>query len=137
MFFNYEKYLSHDFSPDYWSDEGITAASTLLAGFSEEDWGMLAKSWSSKPKEWKVRCAETIDSAPSSVVVEVLLAMLHDVDADVVIAAADSLRSMPRPALRISKQRVDHLLNLRDQSGPIVKAVLDDFIKQLVRSDKE
>lgn len=129
MFSSYEEYLNYDFSLDYWSDEGISAACGLLNSFSGEDWETLGKSWRSKTKEWKVRCAETIDSHTTSLVREVLLGMLEDKDPDVVIAAVDSLKHMSRVELNVSPVTMARIVSLRDSSGPVVKAVLDDFIK--------
>lgn len=130
MFSRYEEYLNYDFSPDYWSDEGITIASAQLNKFSEEDWITLSRSWADKSTEWKVRCAETLDAPFLAEAIKVLLAMLHDADSNVVIAAADSLRSMPHSAIQLSPSSIDQLIELRERSGPVSKAVLNDFINR-------
>lgn len=130
MFSEYEDYLSQDFSINFWSDEGICAACEILNKFSNEDWDALAQRWHSNTNEWKVRFAETLDSHSSQLVMEILLQMLEEDDNDVVIAAADSLRSLTQTELKISPATLERIVILRDRSGMAVKTVLADFIKR-------
>lgn len=131
MFAEYEDYLRQDFSINFWSDEGICAACEILSKFSDEDWNTLAQRWRGNTNDWKVRCAETIDSHSSQLVMEILLDMLEEADSDVVVAAADSLRSFTQAELRIPPATLERIFILRDRSGIAVKAVLSDFTKRI------
>lgn len=130
MFSEYEDYLNQDFSTNFWSDEGIDASCEILSKFSAEDWIALASKWREKTNNWKVRCAETIDSYPSHLVMDILLDMLGEDNADVIIAAADSLRSLTQAELRIPETTLERIVILRDRSGVAVKRVLSDFIER-------
>ncbi len=130
MFAEYDECLSLDCSIDFWSDVGICDAWEILSKFSDEDWNTLSHRWRENSNEWKVRCAETIDSHSSQLVIEILLGMLEDEDSDVVIAAADALRSLTHAELRIPPATLDRIVLLRDRSGIVVKTVLSDFIKR-------
>ncbi|WBS01538.1 hypothetical protein OU994_25190 [Pseudoduganella sp. SL102] len=131
MFSEFEDYLRQGFSISFWSNEGISEACGILNKFPVEDWGALAKRWRDNTDIWKVRCAETLDSQPSQIVLEILLDMLEEDDEKVVVAAADSLRSLSQGELKIPPATLERIVILRDRSGVAVKAVLSDFIKRI------
>lgn len=130
MFEEYCNYLDEDLPVDYWSDLGICAACALLSAFSEGEWSRLAQEWRTKSAVWKERCAQTIDAYCSPLVMAILLDMLEDEDDRVVVAAADSVRSMALAQVPISPAIVARLAALRDRSGIVDKIVLSALIKR-------
>ena len=136
MFSGYNEYLLSDFSADYWSDEGISIAVSLLNTFSEADWQELTSVWRNMPTAWKVRCAETIDSYASAIVDSILVDMLQDGDPDVVVAAADSLRSMTKTTFELSAEDFQRISAIRDSAGPVVRIVLGNFLQKAAAGEK-
>jgi len=67
MFSELDDYISYDFLTDCWYDEGAGIASTMIPGFDNQAWGVQTEQCISQPTTWQ----------------------------DVVVAAADSLRSKP------------------------------------------
>lgn len=131
MFSEFDRYLCQEFSISFWSNEGISEACEILNKFSVKDWYSLAARWRDNTDVWKVRCAETLDSQPSQLALEILLDMLEEDDGNVVIAAADSLRSLSQGKLKIPPATLERIVILRDRSGVAVKAVLSDFIRRI------
>ena len=121
---SYKEYLLSELLEDYWSDEGISIAVSLLNTFSEADWEELTSVWRNMPSAWKVRCAETIDSYPSAIVESILVGMLRDGDPDVIVAAADSLRSMMKTTFELPSEDFQRISAMRDSAWPVVKIVL-------------
>lgn len=60
QFDDFDKYLTSDFSDDYWSDEGIGFAVEKLSAFTREDWSRLKNESNNRSVEWVIRCAETL-----------------------------------------------------------------------------
>ena len=131
MFSSYKEYLSSEFLADYWSDEGISIAASLLDTFSAADWKELASVWQNMPKTWKVRCAETIDSHRSAVVESILVSMLQDGEPDVIVAAVDSLSSTGKTTFELSAKDIQGISEIRDSAGPVVRIVLGNFLQKV------
>lgn len=131
VFREFDDYLSSEFGPDYWSDEGISHAAHLLIAFSDRDWQALASEWRARSTGWKVRCAEAIDSHSSPVVRSILIEMLESPEQEVVVAAADSLRFDPGRIDGIAELARHRIADIRDTAGPATKAVLSDFFKRI------
>jgi hypothetical protein len=135
MFLQYDQYLSRHHSCDYWSDEAIIIATSLLSRFSKEDWAELLEKWNGKSPEWKVRLAETIDPTivfqQTDIVQSILFEMLGDDHIDVVIAAADTLRSDLSSSLEaVPDGDLDRISRVRDQGGPVARIVLTEFLQK-------
>lgn len=127
MFSEYREYLNCDFSPNYWHDEGITQAGLMLGKFSPRDWQILSEAWQREAVDWRVRCAQTLDENLPEHGAAILRAMLDDGDRNVVVAAADALRSWPSPFTPDGEIDSERLEQIRDASGPVDGAVLTDF----------
>jgi hypothetical protein len=111
-------------------------AVSLLNTFSGADWQELTGAWRNMPTAWKVRCAETIDSYPSAIVESILVGMLQDGDPDVVVAAADSLRSMTKTTFELSAEDFQRISAIRDSAGPVVRIVLGNFLQKVAAREK-
>ena len=95
MFERYQEYLETDFSDDYWSDECIGIAIEILGKFLPEDWISLSNSWRCQSRNWKIRCAETLDGGLTDPGFAILLSMARDSDEELVMIALESLGSFP------------------------------------------
>jgi hypothetical protein len=131
VFSEFDEYLSLEFLTDYWYDEGMGIASDMLAGFDFHAWLELKEACVCRPISWQVRCAEVMDSSTDSMSVEVCVKLLCSLEEDVIVAAADSLRSMSAPHVpEVALERVKALL---PKASPPVKLVLGDFLARCQR----
>lgn len=126
MFAEFDDYLHLELLVDYWYDEGLGIASALLSRFDEQDWTELKKVCASRAREWQVRCAEVLDLTDHPVSTEVLIGLLASSNDDVVVAAADSLRSKRDFQLHVNS--IERLTNLSRQGSAPVRAVLDSLL---------
>lgn len=131
MYIKFRGYLSREFSVDYWSDVGIEIATEILAGFTDANWIDLQRECKDMPAEWRIRCAETIDSSPSNFVPLILLELLNDAEADVVVAAADALRCLDNVAIELSKNDFERISQLSIASSPVVRKILEIFLQKI------
>jgi len=93
MFEKYSAYLDGDFSVDYWSDEGISYATTFLEKFTDSDWDSLKRIIHYKPVPWMIRCAETLGDVGGIISFDVLLELIAVESDEVKISALDSINS--------------------------------------------
>lgn len=93
MIEEYSMYLDRDFSVDYWSDEGIGYAITLLENFTDVDWIALKNIARHKPALWMIRCAETLGDVGEIRSLDVLLELTAVENDEVKISALDSINS--------------------------------------------
>lgn len=129
MFDKFDEYLNMEFSPDYWYDVGVQFVADVLGEFSEDDWKKLEDLWVCRDDAWKIKCAETIDSNLNNTVVKVLVLMLRDNNPDVIVAAADSLRSIPDFMKMLTIEDLEKLENMKNNSEGVVKIILKDLLK--------
>ncbi|MGN8060867.1 hypothetical protein ACTJK4_04295 [Ralstonia sp. 22111] len=129
MFSDFDDYLSHDFPMDYWSDEGIGIAGEMLFKFDKEAWVELTRSCAQRPVAWQLRCAEVLDLATHPAATGLLVELLASDNDSVVVAAADSLRSMG--GVQISVHSIEKLQRLLEEGSPVTKLVLTDFFKRV------
>jgi hypothetical protein len=90
-------YLAGPFSTDYWFDDAIGYAETLVAGLSADAWDALAVAWRARPPRWQARAAQALSHDTPARAVPVLVAMVDAADDDVAGAAADALRDFGSP----------------------------------------
>ena len=128
MFSEFDEYLKLEFLPDYWSDEGAGIASAMLSKFSEQDWRNLVEQYYSRLHAWQIRCAEVLDSVNHPASKDILIGLLASESDDVVVAAADSLRSMGDATL--TSESVERLKKLSVQGSAPVRAVLEIFLNR-------
>jgi hypothetical protein len=129
MFSELDNYLTIPVGSDYWSDEGIDIASAMLIKFSDQDWTELSTHCALKPVEWQVRCAEILDSVPNPISVEILVKFLRSDCDEVVVAAADSLRSIGN--VEISADSLNRVTHLAESGSALIQMVLADFLKRI------
>jgi hypothetical protein len=89
-----DAYLSQDFSDDYWSDDASLYAHELVKQLSTEDWKALKSCWQNRSKQWQVRFAEILDWGETRRAVSLLRQMIRVKDDELMLTAADSLRSL-------------------------------------------
>ena len=131
MFKEYREYLDFEYSINFWSDQGIDAAISLLNSFNDDDWMELGSSWNRESEGWKIRCAETLDGVKSISSVKILSEMLSDRSLKVVVAAADSLRSWSGESLSYADIDVEMLTGLANKLTGIDRVVVDDLLTRL------
>jgi len=102
MFEKYDQYLSLEFSDDYWSDEGISYAASMLNTFTEADWVTLKNSSRSKSAQWIARCAETLGDSHKRHSLDLLLSWSQSGNHEIVISALDSINALSLSGLDIS-----------------------------------
>lgn len=129
MFSEFDNYLNLEFLVDYWYDEGTGIASALLSKFGEQDWKELKDQYAARAEAWQVRCAEVLDLVSHPVSTEILIELLESKSDDVVVAAADSLRS--KGDTQVSADSIDRLRSLAERGSAPIKAVLNNLLRQL------
>lgn len=129
MFMEFDDYLKLDFLVDYWYDEGMGIASRMLCKFGEQDWTELKEKCLSRLDPWKIRCAEVLELVSHPVSMDILIELLASQDDDVVVAAADSLRS--KADVRLTLDSIERLRRLSANGSAPVKAVLSKLLSQL------
>lgn len=55
-----DQFLAMSFSDDFWEQEGIAHAESLIDNFTDPDWDKLLAATYHKPMSWAVRCAELL-----------------------------------------------------------------------------
>lgn len=137
MFEKYSKYLSEDFSVDYWSDEGIDCATTFLDEFEDSDWAFLKGMVQHKPILWMIRCAETLGDFGGSSSFDVLLELIAVEDDGVKISALDSINSRLSLGFALGESP-DRILSAikaaRNLASSVASIVLDSLEKRLSQS---
>lgn len=134
MFEKYSEYLSGDFSADYWSDEGISCATTFLGKFEDSDWASLKSIVQYKPIPWMIRCAETLGDVEGANSFDVLLDLTTVENDEVKISALDSINSRLSLGFAVgeSLERMRSALKAaRSSAGPVASIVLDSLEKRL------
>ncbi len=133
MFKKYDKYLSSEFSIDFWSDEGINQAVLLIAEFKNSDWSDLRKEIDNKPSYWLIRCAETLGDEVNEEAFNILLKLIQSKDEDVQLASVDSINSLASMDLDILKYRsliIPILNNLYDDAGMVSKTMIENLMSK-------
>lgn len=93
---NYQKlddFLSQQFSPDYWSDDAMHYATSLVRQLNNEEWNTLATTWHDKPVDWQIKLAEAVYGCEDSQVIDLLIQMLSASALPVAVAASESLEA--------------------------------------------
>jgi HEAT repeat protein len=123
-----DDYLAGPFSIDYWSDDAVGHAQTLVAGLSDDGWDALELAWRARPAEWQARAAQSLSHGPPSRAVPVLVRMVGAEDDDVAEAAADALRDFgsPEAPLEVPADLIMRLDRLaRARPGPVATVMAD------------
>jgi hypothetical protein len=94
VFQELDAYLAQECSVDYWSDEAILYAHTLVQKMTLVDWEALKGAWRDRPKEWQYRCADILSQADPRQAMPMLLDMLQMPDGELAVTAADALRAL-------------------------------------------
>lgn len=134
MFEKYASYLNADFSVDYWSDEGIGYAITLLEKFTDSDWVSLKDMIHNKPIPWLVRCAETLGDVGGVSSFDVLLELIAVQNDEVKISALDSMNSLLSLGFDLgnSAGRIRSSIEAaRNSAGAVASMVLDSLENKL------
>jgi hypothetical protein len=89
-----DAYLNQEFSDDYWYDDAKFYACELVKQLTANDWNAIKSSWQNRSKQWQVRFAEILDWGEARQVVPLLRQMIQVRDDELMLTAADSLRSL-------------------------------------------
>lgn len=121
-------YLAGPFSVDYWSDDALGHAQTLVVELSADGWDALELAWRGRPAEWQARAAQSLSHGAPARAVPVLVHMVDAEDDDVAEAAADALRDFGSPEAPLEVPaalltRLDHLAEARP--GPVAMVIAD------------
>lgn len=84
--------LGSDAGPDYWSDELLGYAHSLVEDLSPEDWGKVRDLWKGKDPEWQKRYVDVISCCDDAKASPILIDMLESASDEVSLHAGDSLR---------------------------------------------
>jgi hypothetical protein len=101
------RFLSNEYSIDYWSDVAIEQAIELANVLPPADWISLTSDWESLTQLCQARLAQISSeiSADTPSVIQMLVAMLSSSDSEVVEASLDSLNSI----CQLSPERLEKL----------------------------
>jgi hypothetical protein len=130
---DFDRLLDAQFSADYWSDEGISAAAEIAQKFESDDWAMLTQLTNHRPVSWKARCADALGDEISIAARDILLVLMNDEDFDVRYSALDSLNSLAQLGMDLSVYREDIAAVLRHYvpTGSVVKFLIDSLKNRL------
>jgi hypothetical protein len=136
MFEKYDQYLNLGFSVDFWSDEGISHATSLLEKFTKPDWDCLGLACATRPTQWLVRCAETLGDNVSAHCFHVLILLLQAGDKEVTVSALDSINALSSMGLDISSHS-ESLLKaieaIKHHASQVERMLLDALERKLTR----
>lgn len=92
----FERFISNEFSIDYWSDVAIAQAIELANALLPAEWEDLSSEWRSQSPVAQERLAQVASELSVEIpsIVEMLIDMLSSSNADVVEASLDSLNSI-------------------------------------------
>jgi len=85
MIDKFGKYLSGEFSNDYWSEDAIYSAGDILDKISTEEWIELEGIFKSKNKQWQVRCLQSFAATDSLEFQPILRNILTSIDDDEIL----------------------------------------------------
>jgi hypothetical protein len=134
MFEKYSAYLDGNFSVDYWADEGIDHATTILEKFTDSDWVSLKEIVQHKPVDWMIRCAETLGDFGGASSFNVLLELMAVENDEVKMSALDSINSRLSlgAAIGESAEKIRAAIKAaRKSAGIVASIVLDSLEKRL------
>jgi hypothetical protein len=128
-----DQYLGMEFSDDYWSDEGIGQAQSMLQELGIEATVALSKVWEARGEEWQVRCAQILPHGELRQALKILLTMARKGARDVRIAALDSLRDTDLMQLNEADRGSveDDARELLQQAGKVEATMLHALLKSL------
>lgn len=89
-----DEYLGHDHNINFWSDDGIGEAASMIEKLSTDEMARLEQVWPNRSTDWQQRCAQILPHGDPTTAIAILLGMLESESADVRLYAADSLRDM-------------------------------------------
>lgn len=100
-------YADDEISIDYWSDVAIISASEMLERFSDGDWLELLSSIDCKGEFWALRLCEVLGDFADERALSVLLKVISRDSEMLRCAALESIRSMIKLGLYVSKYSDD------------------------------
>jgi len=129
MFDKFKKYLELEFSEDFWSDEGMSHAVSLISQFTELDWLAFLESIANQSEIWMIRCSEALGDVGYAQSLEALLKLISLGSKSVVIAALDSINSLATRGFDISpyKHEIQNTLNKIITSDHVTRAMISSL----------
>lgn len=129
-----DRYLSQQYSDDYWSDEAILYAHELIHGLSPAGWRDLSELWRRRDAPWQTRCAQILSQGEQGLAVKLLIDMVKNGAVEVKLAALDSLREAAPEALGAQDRAylLDEVTQLMRTVGGIHAIMLNDLKLTLI-----
>lgn len=98
-----DKYLNHDHLTDFWSDDGIDTAQSMVRRLSPTEMMLIKEAWRQRSEAWQERCADVVWCGTRAIALEILVDMIEAGGRIVRVAAADSLREMDLAAMSLEQ----------------------------------
>lgn len=98
-----DNYLNYDHSTDFWSDDGIGTAQSMVRNLSSGEMMLLKDVWRQRSEAWQARCAEAVWCGVPAIALEILVDMIDAGGRIVRVAAADSLREVDLAAMSLEQ----------------------------------
>ena len=135
MYEELDKYLSGEFTVDYWYNEGFSLAREMLEEFKDKDWKELLNTILSKSTDWQVRYAYCVDSHINDDAAIKSLILLTSIDNEELFTiCVDSLRVILNPTnieLVSNDQAImNRITEILPKCGIATQKILEDFINK-------
>lgn len=98
-----DNYLNRDHSTDFWSDDGIGTAQSMVRRLNPGEMMLLKETWRQRSEAWQERCAEAVWCGDPAIAREILVDMIDAGGRIVRVAAADSLREVDLAAMSLEQ----------------------------------
>ena len=131
------RFISNEYSIDYWSDVAIEEAVVLAHAMSPAEWAALSTDWERLPPNAQARLAEVASEvstgAPS--IPLMLIAMLSSSDSEVVEASLDSLNSISQSSPeRFGGLDIGPALDKIKPAGNACASILESLRRRVFRN---
>ena len=133
LFFELDKYLSNDYSINYWEDEVLSKAEELVTRFSEDDWLNIKRKWEEKPSLWIKYFAQTLSVGIPKYSIPILYKIIDSQNDEISIIAIDSLRCIDSNLVKslITPRLITKLKELKVKNSGINLLIINELFKKL------
>jgi hypothetical protein len=127
-----DSYLMNEFSDDYWSDDAVLHARSLIERLEPDDWVTLGVMWTRRPLGWVRRCADALSRGNPDFAAPILVAMIESDNDELVVEAADSLSSLQMEARSpaLSGSAVKRLKEVAENGTKLDKITVEQLLNK-------
>ncbi len=137
MFDEFDKYIlefaEENFAVDYWYDEGVDIAESMICKFEDYDWKTLLETVPERAVEWQKRLAYCMHNGNDLNQLKVLLDLVETDDSELFEIVVDALRGFTsEESLRLIQgdlRIVSKIEELMPKVGDVTKKVFEEFLK--------